>query len=1152
MSDRFVSDDSEPSHDRLADSFDAVAPLSAARDESIAIWRRSLAPPLPALDLPTDRPRPTTCRPVDATHAFQFTEELVAALVAKGSQDQRHPLATLLAGFATLLARYSSQDDLVVAYAVRPDAAGQIEPHARPMHVLPLRVDFSGSPSFGEIAERVRQQLDTGAAHRGLPLGELSEQLGFGREAGDGLPLRAILAFHDQTDKADSNGVCHYQLWTGVDAAQAPVDLFLTIVRQPGRWEAAIRYRSDLFDADRIRRMPGHLSQLLCAAAKRPETPLAELPLLTPAEVAQFAEWNRTGADFPRQATIAEAFERQVDATPGAAALLFGEQRWTYAELNDRADRLAGRLRQAGIAAGVPVGVFLERSPDLIAALLAILKAGGVYVPLNPNDPPERLQFISLDADVRLVVANEASASHPVDWDVPVLRLDGDDVPKPLHRAHSPRAVAAEDPAYILFTSGSTGHPKGVAVSHRAVLRLVKGTNYLPFAASDIFLQYANTSFDAATLEIWGPLLNGGQLAIAPPGVLSLAELGQSIRRHQVTTLWLTSGLFHQMVEHRLSDLSGLKHLLAGGDVLSPEHVAKVRAGLPNVTLINGYGPTENTTFTTCHIMRGAEPAPPGAVPIGRPIANTQVYILDRRLQRVPIGVPGEICCGGDGLAIGYVNRPELNEQSFFNLPADDGHMVRLYKTGDLGRYRSDGAIEFLGRQDRQVKIRGFRADPAEVEAQLCRHSAVRDAAVVVTVDATLHKQLTAYAAVGDGPAPSAKDLQAFLSAALPSYMVPSQFVCLKRLPLDANGKVDRKRLPSAPRAAQHASGEMRATGNVTERRLVHVWQAVFDDSDVDLHDDFFELGGDSLMAVALLARLEDEFGVALQLTDLVEHPTVGSLAKLLAETASFRTRMQAVEIQPGGSRPPLFFVPCINGNLMTIRSLAARLDFDQPVFGLQPLGVDGRDKPHESLSDLAEHYLQQVRAAQPRGPYYFMGYSLGGTVAFEMAHRLTDAGASVGLLMLVDAPFRSRPWIVRQGQELVERLGPRAAAVFRRLAGADGVPATPAPHNAKMIAAQRRALVEYRAQPYRGPAVIFRAIQRSHGFKRVTDMLTLDWKGYGLVDRETPVLWSPGDHTTMFAKPHVDVLAKMVQQQLDAAFAQPQRTAPAYSTPMS
>jgi amino acid adenylation domain-containing protein len=1098
-------------------------------------WHKQLAGPLPLLELPTDHPRPATVSNAGATHSFTLPEPLVTRLKRLANEEGAALFTVLLAGFNVLLARYSDQTDIIVGSPVAgrnsPDVARLIGYF---VNVLALRVDLSGNPTVRELVQRVKTVAAEGFLHQDLPLVHLASRLDFDRQAGDRVPFRTMFVLHNQpTSPLELPGIDVTMRM--IDTGTAKADLVLSLTENLGAIEAALEYRTDLFSPDGIDRLAKHWLQLLAAAVEQPDGHIGQLAILTDEETRLFDSWNNTITDYPRTATIHQLFEHQVCQTPTAPALVFDDKHWTYAELNDRADQIARRLRAAGITATKPVGVCLRRSPELVACLLGILKAGGVYVPLDLAYPPQRLKFMALDADVRLIVTMRQFARELFAGDRPVVFLD-DDAPlaevATRHRGHS---TTAEDAAYILYTSGSTGQPKGVTVPHRAVVRLVKNTNYLQFTPQDVFFQFAPVSFDASTLEIWGPLLNGGRLVIAPPRDISLAGLGALIRKHRVSTLWLTAGLFHSMVDQRLEDLVGVKYLLSGGDVLSPDHVRRALTALPNTTVINGYGPTENTTFTTCHAMSVVASLRPGSVPIGRPIANSQIYILDRNQQQTPIGVPGEIHCGGDGLALGYENRPELNEQCFIEYRRPDGSTVKVYKTGDLGQFLPDGTVQFLGRRDHQFKIRGFRIEAAEIEAALCRHPIVQQAAVVVTRDSTLRKQLAAYVAVGAAAPLPAKDFQMFLRGALPHYMVPTQFVCLDELPLDANGKVNRSTLPPVPKIVHGISREYSAPRDDVERRLAKIWEATFDLEAADMHDDFFALGGDSLLAVSLLARVDQEFNSSLQLTDLVQHPTIADLAARLRNETEPTTSTMAVEIQPGGALPNLFFAPCIHGNLMTIRGLAARLDVEQPVYGLQPVGMDGLGMPLDSISRLADHYLQQVRHVQPCGPYYLSGYSLGGTIAFEMAQQLTAAGETVPLLILIDAPHRARPLFLRWAQRMLTPITKLAAAASQTLMGPQAVPIESLVDKA-MLVAHMRALREYRARPYEGPVVILRAMGRSHGLKRVVDSWTQDWKGQRLVGLETLVVWTPGGHESMFSVPHVDVLAEHVQRHLRAA----------------
>jgi thioesterase domain-containing protein/acyl carrier protein len=549
-----------------------------------------------------------------------------------------------------------------------------------------------------------------------------------------------------------------------------------------------------------------------------------------------------------------------------------------------------------------------------------------------------------------------------------------------------------------MYTSGSTGEPKGVAVTHRNVVRLVKGAEYAAFGPEEVTLQLSTPSFDASTFEIWGALLNGGRLVIAPADVLSLADLGALIARDHVTTLWLTAGLFHQMVDHRLEDLRPLRQLLAGGDVLSPRHVARVRAALPGLRLVNGYGPTEATTFTCCHTVTTAPP-PGRSVPIGRPIANTRVYVLDGHRRPVPIGVAGELWIGGDGVARGYVDRPFLTTERFVVVRLSPTLEERMYRTGDLVRWLADGTLEFLGRLDDQVKVRGYRVELGEVEAALAGHPGIRACAVARRV-ADGEERLVAYV-VTDGPVES-RTLREVLKRTLPEYMVPVTFVTIDRLPLAANGKVDRGALPEPGRWVEPLEVTV-APRDELERRLVAIWQDVLAVAPLSTRASFFDLGGHSLLAVRMFARLEAELGIDLPLVTLFEAPTIEGLAAFIRGTARPSAGRSLVAIQPTGGRLPIFGMPGLDGGVLNYHALARLLGPDQPFYGLQSRGLDGRERPLTTIEEIAAACVQDIREAHPGGPYHLVGMCMGGVVAWEMAQQLHRAGEKVGLLALLE-----------------------------------------------------------------------------------------------------------------------------------------------------
>jgi amino acid adenylation domain-containing protein len=595
--------------------------------------------------------------------------------------------------------------------------------------------------------------------------------------------------------------------------------------------------------------------------------------------------------NIPRHhSSLITEFERVVQQNPGAIALVQGVLELSYDDLNRRANRLAHRLRDAGVQAEAMVACCLERSIDMIVVFLGVLKAGGAYVPLDPTYPAARLEFILKDLGSPLVITRKSLATSVPRQCGRIYLLDD----QPQFSSHSsddeqnpPTLSGPNSLAYVMYTSGSTGRPKGVMVEQRGIIRLVRDTTYCRLGPSEVFLQFAPPSFDASTFEIWGALLNGGRLILMPPESTSLDDLAQAIRQHHVTTLWLTAGLFHLMVEEDLEVLHLLRQLLTGGDVLSPHHVRLFLKDAHQTVLINGYGPTENTTFTCCHVMRAGDSVP-DSVPIGKPISNTRVYLLDDTLHLVSVGERGELYAAGDGVARGYLNDPEGTERSFVSDPfAEDPHQ-RMYRTGDLARWRPDGTIEFLGRLDNQVKVLGFRIEPAEIEGVLQRHKNVKQACVIVR-DENEAKRLIAYF-VPSRPNLRPDELRDFVASQLPQHMVPVLFVPLSSLPLSEHGKIDRAALAKLDIHTNRDAAPLSPAGTELERTLAQLWQRILTIPSVGLDDNFFDLGGDSLSLVAVHSNLQKTLQTQISLTDLFEFTTIRKLAKHLSHLQSQST----------------------------------------------------------------------------------------------------------------------------------------------------------------------------------------------------------------------------------------------------------------------
>ncbi len=979
---------------------------SAAMEKPLAYWKAQLGGTLPVVELPVDHPRSLAPMSRGAAYAVTLPKPLTNALKALGQQEGATLFMTLLAAFQVLLNRWTGQDDIVVGSVVAGRRKVELEKLIGFfVNTLVFRGDLKGNPTFRELLARVRETSLGALAHQDLPFDRLVKELRPDRTLTRN-PLFQVM-FVLQNAPMSPTELPRLTLEPiEVDTGTTKFDLTLSMMEMPQGLRAALEYNADLFEPSTIARILGCFQTLLEGIVTHPEQRIARLPLLTPAERHQvLSGWNQTASSFPREKTIVDLFDEQVALAPTAVAVQFEDRELTYAQLDARANELAVRLRAAGVRPDVLVGLCLERSIELIVSLVAILKAGGAYVSLDPAYPKERLVFMLEDITAPVLITQRNLRDKLPANDAFVICLDA---PTEGGRAPSPAPAASgvltsKNLAYVSYTSGSTGRPKGVCIPHRGVVRLVKNTDFARFGRDEVFLQFAPIAFDASTLEIWGALLNGGRLVVVPPGPCSLAELGSVIEKRGVTTLWLTAGLFHQMVEEQLDSLQNVRQLLAGGDVLSVPHVVRALEQLPRAQLINGYGPTENTTFTCCHRIT-APPLAGRSVPIGRPIANTQVYILDREMQPVPMGVPGELFTGGDGLARGYLNRPELTVEKFVAHPFSPDAGARLYRTGDLARWLPDGSVEFLGRIDRQVKIRGFRVEPAEVEAILLTHPAVKECAVIVREDASGAKCLAAYIVTTHQPAPAPDTWRTFLEDKLPEYLMPSSFATLDTLPLNANGKVDTAALPAFDGTRPELQHSYVAPRDEVEKQLAEIWSNVLGVHPIGVHDRFFDLGGHSLLAVRMVAHLDKKFGKKLPVSAIFQHRTIEQLAKLLRDPGQRYTPVSSiVEIQGSGRRPPVYFVHGVGGGMFWgYSNLARHLGNDHPIYAFKSRGMEGLPE-WSTIEEMATHYVADLKAQQPQGPYLLGGYCFGGVVAYEMARQLETRGDKVALLALIN-----------------------------------------------------------------------------------------------------------------------------------------------------
>jgi amino acid adenylation domain-containing protein len=893
-----------------------------AVETQLNYWKEQLAGAPPFTELPADRPRSSTQSFEGSIHRFELSSELTQELKALSQKSGATLYMTLLAAFVILLSRYSGQEDIVVGSPITNRNRRALESLIGFfVNTLVLRTKLQGNPTFLEVLGRVRQIALDGYAHQDVPFDLLVETLQPARYSNQS-PLFSVMFVlqNSPVEQLKLPGVKAIPVELDRPTAGATFDLTLSLQETEWGLRGAFEYNAQLFDATTVQRMVRHFETLVGAIATHPESRIAQLPVLTAAEQHQIlVEWNKTQTNYPAGECLHQVFERQVRNTPDAVAVVLAsgesagagevEKQLTYRELNARANQFARYLRSVGVTPETLVGICLEKTPDLIVALLGILKAGGAYLPLDPTYPSERLGFMVQDAQVPVLVTQQQLLGKVPQTGARVICLDADwSVIGIESRENLECNTTAENLAYVMYTSGSTGLPKGVMIPHRAVMRLVVSTDYVNLRQKDAVAQVSNISFDAATFEIWGALLNGAKLVIFPKEkVLSLKDFASSLRIEGITVLLLSPALFNQMVQEVPGAFQSLRFLLLGGEALDPSRVRQaLESGAPQ-QLLNVYGPTENATISTWYrveeVERGA-----GTVPIGKAIANSQTYILDRHLQPVPVGVAGELYVGGAGLAQGYLNRPALTAEKFIANPFAGGEFdsERLYRTGDLARYLPDGNIEFLGRIDSQVKIRGFRIELGEIEAVLSQHPNVKQAAVIVRENAAGDKELVAYVVLRQEQTPTISDLRSVLKKQLPDYMVPSAFVRLESLPLTPNGKVDRRALPAPDISAREREDNFVPPTPPTEAKLAAIWAEVLGLQQASINDNFFALGGHSLLATSVISRIRDAFSIELPLRHLFEAPTIASLGKVIETARSAESQEQSSSREAFNALVPL------------------------------------------------------------------------------------------------------------------------------------------------------------------------------------------------------------------------------------------------------
>jgi amino acid adenylation domain-containing protein len=1117
---------------------DQLASATIARE--LQYWRKKLSGELQKLTLPADRKLQLVPSHRGAMETFRLTPEITAALREFSRREGITLYAMLLTAFKALLHRYSGQEDIVVGGVTdmrrRPELENVVGYF---LNSMALRTQPRGATPFFDYLREVQSTVIEALDASDIPFEHVLRDIARKRD-GSRHPLFRVLFSIEPPAPVFPEGWALTQMDVAVRAAK--FDLYLELDQEPDQIIGRFLYSTDLFDATTIRRIIGHWQMILEGVLRDPHCALARLPMLTAAEQEEIRARNRTTRRVP-PVCLHRWIEEQARQHPEAIAVECGGTAWRYRELAQRAGALAARLRHAGAGQGALVGIAMDRSCDMVAGLLAILRTGAAYLPLDPHLPRTRLRLLLDDARPMIVLTDRTSLAKLPPSSAAILLSDDEDA------AISGDDQSPDNPddlAYVLYTSGSTGKPKAVEIRHRSVVNLLAAVQAdLDFGTRDTFLALTTLSFDIAALELFLPLVSGGKLVIARNAeARDPSRLAALIGRSGCTAIQATPATWRGLltVGWRGAPRSSI---LCGGEALAPDLAAALRPRCAQ--LWNMYGPTETTIWSLRHKVESDEEE----IPIGRPFANTRIYILDENGAPVPDLVPGELMIAGDGLARGYRNDPALTALKFVTAAWPGGE--RLYRTGDRARYRRDGTIEFLGRTDNQVKIRGFRVGLEEVESAISGHPAVAACAVGATADPSAELRLSAYLS---GPALNESDIPAirdFLRQTLPAYMVPTSFMILPALPMTPNGKIDRKKLP-VPQIFN--SGETAAPRDHLEISLVSIWKDVLGLEKIGVHEDFFDLGGHSLLASVLVAQIQAELGYQLPLAALFRAPTIASLAQTLRSERE-PAFSYLVPLRAGTGRP-IFIVHGIFGNVLQLKDLAKRLSTRRPIYAIQARGADPRQQPHSNIAAMVGAYIVAVREVQPHGPYALAGYSFGGLIAFEMARWLRAQDEAVDLLAVLETDLYARylPWrdklayrfllmervltklsVLPAGEIPAYLLGKLSQLAHRMLLrfelrrDFDELDGTgPIAHrNREMYAIGAREFVSFKPKPFDGKLSVFRIRGPRYGS---CDPIPIWQRAVNAIE----LFEIEGDHGTIMEPPYVATLASQFSRCLAAA----------------
>ena len=1138
-------------------------------------WENELNGELPILNLPTNKSLPLLRAYNGTSHQFTFDRTSIKQLKQLAKQQQVTLDKLLLAAFNVLLYRYSREEDILVALLQnRPNKTEYDRIIGNFADAFVSRNSISGKLKFKEILDRLSNKIDRVKDDRSYPFPLLVQkfqsaanlinspicQAAFSYKNLDYLENIAQILENETENLATKCGNLELKYLT-LDREKIEFDLNLEIVAAKESLSGKFKYNCDLLDRETIEQISHHFQNIIASILSENslDIEIGKLNLLSDREKELITlNWNQTKRNYDLAKCLHQLIEEQVERSPDRIAVEFAEHKITYRELNNRANQLANYLQKQGIKANNLVGISLERSLEMVVGLLGILKSGGAYVPIDPSYPSDRLSYMLEDSQIDLLLTQEKIIKKLSQNRAKNICLDKDC--QKIERENNNNLVTKITPdnlAYVIYTSGSTGKPKGSMNSHRGICnRLLWMQEEYQLNASDRILQKTPFSFDVSVWEFFWPLLNGARLIIAEPGGHTDSNyLVNIIAEKEITTAHFVPSMLQVFLEEKeLEKCKSLKRVIASGEAL-PYKLQQHFFNRLKCELHNLYGPTEaaiDVTYWQCQPNSSLK-----KVPIGRPVANTQIYILDSYLQPVPIGVTGELHIGGVQVGLGYLNRLELTAAKFIRDPFNKDN--RLYKTGDLARYLADGNIEYITRIDRQVKIRGLRIELGEIENSLSQHPDIRENLVIARSESAIGQQLVAYIVPKQETKNniSPANLRTFLKEKLPDYMVPAAFIILESFPLNPNGKIDRRALPAPNISSFSGNNSLVQPRDEIEAKLAQIWSQLLNIDSVGVKDSFFDLGGHSLVAINLMSKIQQQFGKKLPLATLFTNRTIEDLANLIRDFNDVTSYSPLVPIQTQGTKEPFFCIHPAGGHVLCYVSLSRYLGSDRPFYGLQAQGFNGGEEALTTVEDMASLYVKAIREFKPEDPYQIGGWSFGGVVAYEVAQQLQQQGQEVSLLALLDSYM---PILLDRKKKIDDRyLVGVLSRVFGGMFGQDNLvskaeleglrideqinyiiekarkvgifpPEVEEQENRRILdvlVGTLKATYAYRRRSYPGKVTIFRA-ENKHVMASDPQLVWVEL--FSVLDvKDMQIISVPGNHYTFILEPHVRVLAEML-----------------------